>query len=111
MASASLVALVSLCLAWESRLAPIYPGGSWLMLKCLPLLIPLRGILHGRRYTFQWSSMLILLYLTEGIVRLTTDNGPARWLALTESLLALAFFGATIAYVRSGRNRPARTSG
>ena len=56
-AAASLVALIFLCLAWELWLAPIRPGGSLLALKTLPLLIPLLGVLHGKRYTFQWSSM------------------------------------------------------
>ena len=99
----SLIALIFLCLAWELRLAPIQPGGSWLALKCLPLLLPLRGILNGRRYTYQWASMLILLYLTEGVVRASTDSGPSQWLAAIETLLSVVFFCAAIAYVRRTR--------
>ena len=99
----SLIALIFLCLAWELRLAPIQPGGSWLVLKCLPLLAPLFGILNGRRYTFQWASMLILLYFTEGIVRATTDSGSAQWLAVAETALSLIFFAATVAYARLTR--------
>ena len=38
LASASLIALIFLCLAWELWLAPIRPGGSLLVLKTLPLL-------------------------------------------------------------------------
>jgi uncharacterized membrane protein len=52
-ASATLVALVFLCLLWESVLSPIRPGGSLLMLKALPLLLPLFGILRGKIYTSQ----------------------------------------------------------
>lgn len=106
-ACCSLILLILFCLAWELRLAPIQPGGSWLALKCLPLLIPLRGILNARRYTFQWASMLILLYLTEGLVRATSDHGPSQWLATGEVLLSLVFFSATVAYVR--RTRPMTT--
>ena len=105
-ASASLIALIFLCLAWELRLAPIQPGGSWLILKCLPLLAPLFGILHGRRYSYQWASMLILLYFTEGIVRATTDSGPAQWLAIAETALSLIFFGSTVAFARLTRAAP-----
>ena len=105
-ASASLIALIFLCLAWELRLAPIQPGGSWLVLKCLPLLAPLFGILHGRRYSYQWASMLILLYFTEGIVRATTDTGTAQWLAIAETVLSLIFFGATVAFARLTRAAP-----
>ncbi len=102
-ACASLIALIFLCLAWELRLAPVRPGGSWLALKCLPLLAPLFGILHGRRYTYQWASLLILLYFTEGAVRATSDNGVSGALAIVEIALSLTFFGAAIAYVRRTR--------
>ena len=102
-ACSSLIALIFLCLAWELRLAPIHPGGSWLALKCLPLLAPLFGILHGRRYSYQWASMLILLYFTEGIVRATTERGTGQWLAIAETILALIFFGASVAYARLTR--------
>jgi uncharacterized membrane protein len=96
----SLIALIFLCLAWELRLAPIHTGGSWLVLKCIPLLAPLLGILNGRRYTYQWSTLLILLYLIEGVVRATSESGAVRWLASFEILLALLFFCACIGYVR-----------
>jgi uncharacterized membrane protein len=106
-ACSSLIALIFLCLAWELRLAPMQPGGSWLVLKCLPLLAPLFGILNARRYTYQWASMLILLYFTEGIVRATTDTGNAQWLAIAETALALIFFGAAVAFARLTRRPPA----
>ena len=65
-AVASLIALIALCVAWEMVLAPLRPGGSWLVLKVIPLLLPLRGVLKRDIYTLQWSSMLILLYFAEG---------------------------------------------
>lgn len=102
-ACSSLIALIFLCLAWELRLAPVQAGGSWLALKCLPLLAPLFGILHGRRYSYQWASMLILLYFTEGIVRATTEKGIGQSLAIAETLLSLIFFCATVAYARLTR--------
>lgn len=107
-ACTSLIALIFLCLAWELRLAPIQAGGSWLVLKCLPLLLPLFGILNGRRYTYQWSSMLVLLYLTEGVVRATTSSGMEQLLAIAETLLALAFFWSAICFVRRHRTDSAR---
>jgi uncharacterized membrane protein len=91
-AVASLVALIALCLAWELWLAPARPGGSWLVLKTLPLLAPLFGLLHGRRRTFQWTSFLALAYFTEGVVRAWSEPGPARTLAWFEIALSLALF-------------------
>jgi uncharacterized membrane protein len=99
----SLIALIFLCLAWELWLAPLRPGGSALALKVLPLLAPLRGILRGRQYTYQWSSMLILAYLAEGIVRAYSDSGMSANLGLAEIGLAAVFYAASIAYVRSAR--------
>lgn len=99
-ASISLIALIALCLAWELWLAPLRPGGSWLVLKVLPLLAPLFGILRGRRYTYQWSSLLIQLYLLEGLTRATSDSGAMQALAGVEIALALAFFVATLIFAR-----------
>lgn len=97
----TLIALIVLCLAWEIWLAPLRPGGSWLMLKTLPLLIPLRGILHGKRYTFQWACMMILAYFTEGIVRAWSDRPPSSSLALVEIVLSTFFFFAAVYYART----------
>lgn len=102
-ATISLIALIGLCLAWELRLAPLKPGGSWLVLKVLPLLAPLFGILHGRRYTHQWASLLILAYLTEGLVRVTTDAGMMRVMAGLETALATIFFVASVYFARITR--------
>jgi uncharacterized membrane protein len=99
-ACGSLVALAVLCLAWELWLAPLRPGGSWLVLKTLPLLVPLRGVLHGRPYTYRWSMLLILVYFAEGVVRAWSERGIAAQLALAEVAFAFTFFCAAIAYVR-----------
>ena len=99
----SLLALIGLCLAWELWLAPLRPGGSWLVLKTLPLLSPLQGILRGRRYTYQWASMLILAYFAEGAVRAIGDGGRSAALALAELVLTLVFFASTVLYARLTR--------
>ncbi len=102
-ASISLIALIFLCLAWESVLAPLKPGGSMLMLKAVILLVPLFGILHGKRYTYQWASMFILFYFTEGIVRAWSDVGLSAKLASMEIALTVLFFVCTIFYARLTR--------
>jgi uncharacterized membrane protein len=103
LATASLIALIFLCVAWELFLAPVRPGGSWLVLKVLPLLTPLFGVLRGRRYTFQWSTLLIWLYFAEGVVRAYTDAGMAAGLAAAEVALSLAYFAAAVAFLRASR--------
>lgn len=96
----SLVALIGLSVAWELALAPLRPGGSWLVLKVLPLLLPLRGILKRNIYTMQWASMLILLYFTEGVVRGSSDQGLSSTLGWIEVALACVFFFCSIFYLR-----------
>jgi len=100
LSSVSLIALIFLCLAWELVLAPIRPGGSSLALKALPLLLPLMGILKGRRYTYQWAPMLVLAYFSEGVVRAWSDTGLSAWLAGAEVALSVVFFFAAIYYAK-----------
>ena len=102
-AAAALGSLLLLCLAWELWLAPLRPGGSLLALKALPLVLPLAGVLRGRRYTFQWSSMLILGYFAEGVTRAWSDRGVSQQLAIVEIAFSAAFFAAAVGYARLTR--------
>ncbi len=102
-AVASLLGLIVLSLLWERWLSPIRPGGSWLMLKAIPLLLPLRGLLYGKRYTYQWSSLLILAYLTEGLVRATSDTGTSQMLAVIEVILSTIYFVSVLMFCRDSR--------
>jgi uncharacterized membrane protein len=102
-AVACLTALIFLGVVWELFAAPLKPGGSWLVLKVLPLLAPLFGVLHGRRYTFQWSTLLIWLYAAEGAMRAYTDSGLSAVLAALEFALALGYFAAAVAYLKAAR--------
>ena len=100
LASISLLGLLFLCLAWELWLAPLRPGGSMLVLKALPLLLPLFGILRGNRYTHQWTSMLALAYVAEGLVRAVSDQGASQALAMVETVLAMLLFAGCLGHAR-----------
>lgn len=100
-AAASLVALIVLLVAWEMVVAPVKPGGSLLALKALPLLLPLRGVLKRDVYTLQWSSMLILLYFIEGVVRGYSDRDEmSRMMAWGETALVCIYFTCALLYLR-----------
>src|SRR5437868_7022402 len=86
LAVGSLLGLIVLGLAWELWLAPLRPGGSWLVLKVLPLCIPLAGLLRNRMYTYRWLSLMVWIYFTEGVVRAWSDRPPGAWLALVDVL-------------------------
>ncbi|QIM49515.1 DUF2069 domain-containing protein [Pusillimonas sp. DMV24BSW_D] len=103
-ASASLIGLIALGLAWELFWAPLRPGGSLLVLKVLPLLLPLRGVLKGNVYTMQWASMLILLYFMEGVVRAYSDpNAMSAMLAGVEIVLSFVFYICALMYLRPAK--------
>jgi uncharacterized membrane protein len=99
LAAAALIALIALSVAWEWWLAPLRPGGTALVLKAVPLLLALPGVLRQRLYTLQWASMLILLYFCEGIVRGMSEHGLSGRLGWLETLLALVFFVSALAYL------------
>jgi uncharacterized membrane protein len=98
LALASCAALVLLGLGWELWWAPT--GRGTLALKVLPLALALPGLWRWRLYTCRWVSLAVWLYVTEGLVRATSEAGPGRWLALAEVLLAVALFIACAAQVR-----------
>jgi uncharacterized membrane protein len=99
-ASLSLLALIALCVIWELFLAPLRPGGSLLVLKVLPLLLPLRGVLKGNLYTLQWAAMLILLYFMEGVVRAWSDpSALSALMAWFEILFSFVFYLCAILYL------------
>lgn len=96
----SLIFLILLSLSWELWIAPLRDGGSWLALKALPLCLPLGGILKGRIYTYQYSSMLILIYFAEAVMRLF-DASPAERLCAALSLIScIIFFVACLAFIK-----------
>lgn len=97
----SLVLLILWLVAWETVVAPLHPGGSWLALKAVPLLIPLGGVIKRDIYTLQWSSMVILLYFTEGVVRAWSDRAPlSQMMAWGEIALVCIYFACALLFLR-----------
>jgi uncharacterized membrane protein len=93
--------LAVLSVLWELWWSPLRPGGSLLALKALPLLIALPFLARGHVKTYQWWSMLVMLYLCEGLVRMVSDPALAgRWLGGIEAVLSALAFAAVVAYVR-----------
>ena len=97
----SLGLLIVWCVLWETVLAPLKPGGSWLVLKAAPLLLPLYGVWKRDIYTLQWTSMMILLYFTEGVVRGWSDKDElSSRLAWGEAAIVCVYFVCAVMYLR-----------
>ena len=99
LATAAFIDLFILCVCWEWFISPLRPGGSWLILKGLPLIFAIPGIWQGKVYTMQWASMLILLYVAEGLVRIL-ETGANFWLAVLETTLATVGFVCLLIYLK-----------
>lgn len=76
-----------------------------LALKALPLVLALPAFARGNVRTYQWWSMLILVYLCEGVVRGMTDaSSVGRALGWAEVALSTLTWGTIIAYVMAARS-------
>ena len=103
LAIAAVAALALLEVLWELWLAPLKPGGSWLVLKALPLALLWPRLSRGDAKARQWLALLLPLYFAEAIVRALTEGGRHRLLALAATALAGVAFVAVLASFRATR--------
>ena len=93
-----LFALMMLWLTWLSPPENL-PVSLALIFMVGPLLLPLRGLLHGRPYTFAWAGFIALLYLLHGTVE-AYSSPEERHLAALEIVFGLMFFFGGSFYAR-----------
>lgn len=93
-----LLALVSV---WTVSQAPAdrIPLAPVLILAVVPLLVMLRGILHGRARAHFWTSIVALLYMGHGVVELLGETG-SRLLPTLEIVLSLTLYFGAVFYAR-----------
>lgn len=110
-ALAAHLALLALVLARYTWLAPPAraPVSLVLMVVAVPLLLPLRGLLHGRAYTHAWTSFLALPYFALGVDAVAAGVRPA-WLGWALVATSLALFAAAVGYARMQGRASARGS-
>ena len=70
-----------------------------LVLLAVPVLGMSYAAWRSSNYGLQISSMLVLAYLTEGVMRALNDHGTSRGLAIIEIALVALFFCADLAYL------------
>jgi len=71
----------------------------WIVLFSLPLLLCLRGLLRGKRYTYKWASMCVLPYFVVGITEGVANASLRSW-ALLMLAASLLWFFAMLAFLR-----------
>jgi uncharacterized membrane protein len=101
---ASVAALALLEILWEAWLAPLKPGGSWLVLKALPLAALWIGLARGAAKPRQWLALLLPFYAAEGLVRGISESGRHALIALAAAALGVIAFVALLATFRRTRS-------
>lgn len=93
-------ALLLLLVVWHGFM---YPASKqpWLILVfiLIPLLLPLRGLLKEKPYTYAWTSFVILLYFMHGVVEVWANENERIYAALEVYLSVQVYIGA-IYYAR-----------
>ena len=79
-------------LIWHGLLGPPFGTRSvWLtVISCLPLLIPLAGVIRMRYRSMIWAGLLLMLYFTIGVMEVWS-NPPQRLPALVQVMLAIFY--------------------
>ena len=100
-ALAGYFALLTLTVVWHAWLFPsaYFPVSLVLIVMGLPLLLPLRGLLHGRPRSYIWASFLAMLYFVHGVGE-AIANPQQRWLGFLEILFSLTLIISASLYVR-----------
>ncbi len=102
--------LLGTILLWHAWLSPAgkYPVALILIVLLTPLMIPMRGLLHGRPYTHAWASMLSLFYFCLGTMYAWSGSQTGiRGYGLALTLFSLLFFNGAIFYVYYYRRQTA----
>ena len=82
-------------LIWHGLLPPPFGArNAWLVIvACIPLLIPLAGLVRMQYRSMIWGGLLLMLYLTIGIMELWS-NPPQRLPALVQVTMAVFYLHA-----------------
>lgn len=76
-----------------------FPTFAMLVLGVVPLMFPLRGLLHARPYTHAWTSFLMLFYFAHAVGELYSGDSMRLYPLLAVIFSFLCFCG-TIFFIK-----------
>ena len=91
----SYIALIFITLIWELFFTPSGES-SWMVIKAVILVLPLRQLIKKNLYTLEWINFVIILFFIEGFVRAWSEIIPSQLFAISEVILTLVFFFTSI---------------
>lgn len=94
--------LLALILNWFTWLAPPVrvPRSMVLAALAIPLLFPLRGIIHSRRYTHQWIGFLSMPYFAIGVDVWYNHQDTEQFLGMSMVIFSLLLMIGSSMYAR-----------
>lgn len=98
-----LALLAATLLIWQR--ASLAAGSLLALLWLAPLLFPLPGLIRGRRYTYAWSTLLVIGYVALALTEIVADPSR-RLLPVAILIFAFALFLALVMFLRATRARP-----
>ncbi len=75
------------------------PDPYWVIMLSLPLLLPYKGLISDRLYTYQWTGFLCLFYFSVGISELVA-NPELKTYAYLSTVFSTVLFVSSIYYSR-----------
>ncbi len=101
LALAGYIGLLVLMPLWQFVLYPEhdYSTGFVFTLYILPLLLPLKGIIQDKPYTYAWANFVVMIYFIHGSTLLWVAS-EERLLVLLELLFATSMFIGCTYYAR-----------
>ncbi|KZN61448.1 DUF2069 domain-containing protein [Pseudoalteromonas luteoviolacea] len=72
-----------------------HSAGFMFVVYILPLLLPLRGIIKDKPYTFAWANFIVLIYFIHGFTLLWISSNELIWVLLELLFSTCMFIGCT----------------
>ncbi len=92
--------LFAVVIAWRAVGQYTVPNVLWTLVLCIPLLLPVRGLWQGKRYTHAWATLCVIPYFVVGVTEAVADPAQRLWAGICLAL-SLTLFTALIAYLRA----------
>lgn len=93
--------LIMWLITWHFWLTPDKPTSTLftILFWIIPILLPFKGLIQGKPYTFAWTNFIVMYYLLHGLTAIYAVEGE-RLYALIEIILCCGLFTGGSFYAR-----------